>query len=64
MSHSKKCLEAGMDEYLYKLLNPQELCGMLEKWIEKMESSRRSAVEFLEIIEGTIYCGSPNIYKV
>jgi signal transduction histidine kinase/DNA-binding response OmpR family regulator len=31
----KKCLEAGMDDYLTKPINPQELFGMIEKWTEK-----------------------------
>jgi YesN/AraC family two-component response regulator len=35
-----------MGDYLCKPVNPQELCDMLEKWIAKMDSSHRSAVDF------------------
>jgi hypothetical protein len=38
-----------MDEYFCKLLNPKELCGMLEKWIEKMKFSHRSPVDFKKL---------------
>jgi CheY-like chemotaxis protein len=31
----EKCLETGMDDYLCKPVNPQELNDMLEKWISK-----------------------------
>ena len=30
-----KCLEAGMDDYLCKPVNPQELNDMIEKWMTK-----------------------------
>ena len=36
----EKCLEAGMDDYLCKPYNPQELSDMLEKWIAKQDSSQ------------------------
>jgi len=35
----EKCIEAGMNDYLCKPVNPQELNDMLEKWIAKIDSS-------------------------
>jgi two-component system, sensor histidine kinase and response regulator len=36
----EKCLEAGMDDYLCKPVNPRELCDMIDKWIKAPEGSR------------------------
>jgi signal transduction histidine kinase/PleD family two-component response regulator len=36
----ERCLEAGMDDYLCKPVNPRELCDMIEKWIAKPDVSR------------------------
>jgi len=33
----ERCLEAGMDDYLCKPVNPRELCDMIEKWIKEPE---------------------------
>ncbi len=42
----EKCIEAGMDDYLCKPVNPQELNDMLEKWIVKIDSSHIQEVDF------------------
>ena len=42
----EKCIEAGMDDYLCKPVNPQELNDMLEKWIVKIDSSHIQGVDF------------------
>jgi CheY-like chemotaxis protein len=34
----EKCMEAGMDDYLCKPINPQELSDIIEKWIVKSDS--------------------------
>jgi len=36
----ENCLKAGMDDYLSKPVNPQELSDMLEKWIVEPDSSQ------------------------
>jgi len=41
----EKCIEAGMDDYLCKPVNPQELNNMLEKWIVKIDSSHIQEVD-------------------
>jgi len=33
----ERCLDAGMDDYLCKPVNPRELCDMIEKWITEPE---------------------------
>ena len=42
----EKCIEAGMDDYLCKPVNPQELNDMLEKWIAKIDSSHIQRADF------------------
>jgi two-component system, sensor histidine kinase and response regulator len=32
----KKCIETGMDDYLSKPINPQELFDKIAKWTTKM----------------------------
>jgi CheY-like chemotaxis protein len=36
----EKCLQAGMDDYLAKPINPQELMDKIEAWIGKQMSKR------------------------
>jgi CheY-like chemotaxis protein len=35
----EKCIEAGMDDYIAKPVNPQELSDMLTKWINELDDS-------------------------
>ncbi|MEJ2104950.1 MAG: response regulator, partial [Ignavibacteriaceae bacterium] len=37
----EKCMEAGMDDYICKPINPQELLDIIEKWIVKSDSFQR-----------------------
>ena len=34
----EKCIDAGMDDYLSKPINPQELLGMITKWSSEQKS--------------------------
>jgi len=34
----ERCLEAGMDDYLPKPMNPADLAGMLDRWLPKPEA--------------------------
>ncbi|MGA8180220.1 MAG: response regulator [Desulfobacterales bacterium] len=36
----ERCLDAGMDDYLCKPVNPRELCDMIEKWQKEPETSQ------------------------
>ena len=36
----EKCVEAGMDDYVAKPVNPEELAGVLEKWLPEAESRK------------------------
>jgi CheY-like chemotaxis protein len=45
----EKCLEAGMDDYLSKPVNPQTLSDILEKWLVKQDLSQRENTTFRAI---------------
>jgi len=45
------CLDAGMDDYIAKPLTPAALSALLEKWLAKLDASKRS--------EGTLSTSSP-----
>ena len=40
----EKCIEAGMDDYLAKPVNPQEIYDMLEKWISGLRTPENTRV--------------------
>ncbi|GAB6060094.1 response regulator [Desulfonatronum parangueonense] len=42
--YREQCLEAGMDDYLSKPLEPSQLAEMLEKWLGKEEAEPRDHV--------------------
>jgi signal transduction histidine kinase/CheY-like chemotaxis protein len=46
----ERCLEAGMDDYLCKPVNPRELCDMIEKWIKEPDDSRYENTHFKRAI--------------
>ena len=40
----ERCLEAGMDDYLAKPLNPDEMFNVIEKWLELKQSAPLSDI--------------------
>ncbi|MCK5545514.1 MAG: response regulator, partial [Desulfobulbaceae bacterium] len=40
-----KCLDAGMDDYLSKPLDPPKLLGVIEKWLDKVKKASGSVRE-------------------
>ncbi|MCG6858395.1 MAG: response regulator, partial [Salaquimonas sp.] len=39
----RRCLDAGMDDYLTKPVSPKSLIDKIGKWLARAEQARRSA---------------------
>ena len=55
----EKCLEAGMDDYMPKPVNPMELAGVLEKWLPRATRSSHGNVLLTPIPESRIESRTP-----
>jgi signal transduction histidine kinase/CheY-like chemotaxis protein/HPt (histidine-containing phosphotransfer) domain-containing protein len=51
----KKCLYAGMDDYIAKPIDPKKLCDVIEKWLNKPEGPHEAEIVHESLPEDDIF---------